>query len=95
MGTTPGGLEAEQTSIKKKKVIPGHLQLAIHNNEELNELLHGVTIAQGGVLPNIQAVQGNIIKNKLGLICAKLMLAVLADLVGLIFVNFGFLRYIP
>ncbi|KTF95887.1 hypothetical protein cypCar_00049311, partial [Cyprinus carpio] len=26
------------------------------NDEELNKLLGGVTIAQGGVLPNIQAV---------------------------------------
>ena len=26
------------------------------NDEELNKLLSGVTIAQGGVLPNIQAV---------------------------------------
>ena len=31
-------------------------QLAIRNDEELNKLLAGVTIAQGGVLPNIQAV---------------------------------------
>ena len=30
--------------------------LAIRNVEELNKLLSGVTIAQGGVLPNIQAV---------------------------------------
>ena len=30
--------------------------LAIRNDEELNKLLAGVTIAQGGVLPNIQAV---------------------------------------
>ena len=41
---------------KKKRVIPRHLQLAIRNDEELSKLLHGVTIAQGGVLPNIQAV---------------------------------------
>ena len=41
---------------KKKRVIPRHLQLAIRNDEELNKLLQGVTIAQGGVLPNIQAV---------------------------------------
>lgn len=32
------------------------MQLAIRNDEELNKLLSGVTIAQGGVLPNIQAV---------------------------------------
>ncbi|XP_077552129.1 histone H2A-like [Haemaphysalis longicornis] len=32
------------------------LQLAIRNDEELNKPLSGVTIAQGGVLPNIQAV---------------------------------------
>lgn len=30
--------------------------MAIRNDEELNKLLSGVTIAQGGVLPNIQAV---------------------------------------
>ncbi|KAJ1096247.1 hypothetical protein NDU88_001390 [Pleurodeles waltl] len=35
---------------------PQALQLAIRNDEELNKLLGRVTIAQGGVLPNIQAV---------------------------------------
>jgi len=32
---------------KKARIIPRHSQLAIRN-EELNKLLHGVTIAQGG-----------------------------------------------
>ncbi|XP_018649199.1 putative histone H2A [Schistosoma mansoni] len=41
---------------KKTRNIPRHLQLAIRNDEELNKLHVGVTIAQGGVLPNIQAV---------------------------------------
>merc|ERR1711970_594261 len=40
---------------KKSRIIPRHLQLAIRNDEELGNLLGGVTIAQGGVLPNIQA----------------------------------------
>merc|ERR1711974_571802 len=37
------------------RIIPGHLRLAIRNDEELNGLA-GVAIAQGGVLPDIQAV---------------------------------------
>ncbi|XP_048476945.1 histone H2A, sperm-like [Rhincodon typus] len=41
---------------KKTRIIPRHLQLAVRNDEELNKLLGEVTIAQGGVLPNIQAV---------------------------------------
>ena len=41
---------------KKSRINPRHLQLAIRNDEELNKLLTHVTISQGGVLPNIQAV---------------------------------------
>merc|ERR1712169_157894 len=32
------------------------LQLAVRNDEELNKLLGGVTIASGGVIPNIHSV---------------------------------------
>ena len=40
----------------KRRIIPRHLQSAIRNDEEMNKLLQGVTIAQSGVLPDIQAV---------------------------------------
>ncbi|KAE8614161.1 hypothetical protein XENTR_v10008019 [Xenopus tropicalis] len=38
---------------KKSRVTPRHILLAVANDEELNQLLKGVTIASGGVLPNI------------------------------------------
>uniref|UniRef100_H3A8X0 Histone H2A n=1 Tax=Latimeria chalumnae TaxID=7897 RepID=H3A8X0_LATCH len=38
---------------KSCKILPLYLQLAIKNDEELNQLLGGVTIAEGGVLPHI------------------------------------------
>ena len=41
---------------KKRRIIPRHVQLAVRNDEELNKLMAGVTIASGGVLPNIHAV---------------------------------------
>ena len=41
---------------QQARIIPRHIQLAVRNDEELNKLLGGVTIAQGGVLPNIHAV---------------------------------------
>lgn len=41
---------------KKNRIIPRHVLLAIRNDEELGKLLAGVTIASGGVLPNINPV---------------------------------------
>jgi histone H2A len=41
---------------KKSRIVPRHIQLAVRNDEELNKLLGGVTISQGGVLPNIHSV---------------------------------------
>ncbi|XP_074569889.1 histone H2A-like [Curcuma longa] len=41
---------------KKNRIVPRHVLLAIRNDEELGKLLAGVTIAHGGVLPNINPV---------------------------------------
>uniref|UniRef100_A0A8D0ER94 Histone H2A n=1 Tax=Strix occidentalis caurina TaxID=311401 RepID=A0A8D0ER94_STROC len=38
---------------KKARILPRHIQLAVRNDEELNKLFSSVTIAQGGVLPNV------------------------------------------
>ena len=38
---------------KKTRIIPRHIQLAVRSDEELSELLGDVTIADGGVMPNI------------------------------------------
>lgn len=41
---------------KRHRIVPRHVQLAVRNDEELNKLLGGVTIASGGVIPNIHSV---------------------------------------
>ncbi|XP_030534684.1 probable histone H2A.5 [Rhodamnia argentea] len=41
---------------KKTRINPRHVLLAVRNDEELGKLLKGVTIASGGVLPNINPV---------------------------------------
>ncbi|XP_078400957.1 histone H2A-like [Cetorhinus maximus] len=41
---------------KKTRIIPCHLKFAIRNDEVLNKLPGGVTIAQRGALPKIQSV---------------------------------------
>mmetsp|Transcript_7489 Transcript_7489/g.15511 ORF Transcript_7489/g.15511 Transcript_7489/m.15511 type:complete len:138 (+) Transcript_7489:186-599(+) len=41
---------------KRSRIVPRHITLAVKNDEELNRLLGNVTIAGGGVLPNIHAV---------------------------------------
>ncbi|KAJ8617807.1 hypothetical protein MRB53_013993 [Persea americana] len=38
---------------KKTRIVPRHIQLAVRNDEELSKLLGEVTIANGGVMPNI------------------------------------------
>ncbi|XP_077200416.1 histone H2A-like [Paroedura picta] len=38
---------------KKQRIGPRHLQLAVRTDDELSQLFVGVTIAEGGVLPNI------------------------------------------
>ena len=57
---------------KKTRIVPRHIQLAVRNDEELSKLLSGVTIAAGGVLPNIVSpLQLLIIDEIAGLSCVS------------------------
>lgn len=38
---------------KKTRIVPRHIQLAVRNDDELTKLLGSITIASGGVMPNI------------------------------------------
>lgn len=35
------------------RILPRHILLAVKNDDELNKMLEGVTISQGGVIPRI------------------------------------------
>ncbi|XP_034081431.1 late histone H2A.2.2-like [Gymnodraco acuticeps] len=41
---------------QKHRIAPRHILLAVKNDEELNTLLAGVIISEGGVIPNIHAI---------------------------------------
>ncbi|KAI9521090.1 hypothetical protein NQZ68_010792 [Dissostichus eleginoides] len=41
---------------QKHRITPRHILLAVKNDVEINTLLAGVIISEGGVLPNIQAI---------------------------------------
>merc|ERR1719499_2915504 len=41
---------------KKSRIVPRHILLAVRNDEELNKFMANTTIADGGVLPNINPI---------------------------------------
>ena len=53
---TPSHERAPSHAPCPASIVPRHIQLAIRNDEELSKLLGKVTIAAGGVLPNIHSV---------------------------------------
>ena len=40
---------------KKSRIVPRHIQLAVRNDDELNQFFGNAVIAGGGVLPNIHS----------------------------------------
>ncbi|CAJ2631656.1 putative histone H2A-like protein [Trifolium pratense] len=53
---------------KKNRINPRHVCLAVRNDDELGKLLQGVTIANGGVLPNINPI---LLPKKTGSVAAE------------------------
>lgn len=53
---------------KKTRIVPRHIQLAVRNDEELSRLLGTVTIASGGVMPNIHNL---LLPKKAGTVSSK------------------------
>jgi histone H2A len=43
-------------SSRRSRITPRNIQLAISSDQELKQLFNGVIIAQGGVMPHIEAV---------------------------------------
>jgi len=39
---------------KRTRITPRHTMIAVKNDEELKELLKGVQMSEGGVMPNIE-----------------------------------------
>ncbi|KAF7142963.1 hypothetical protein RHSIM_Rhsim05G0188100 [Rhododendron simsii] len=58
--TTPADTSSSTTPCSAARdvdvITPRHLLLAVRNDEELGKLLAGVTIAHGGVIPNINPI---------------------------------------
>ena len=49
---------------KRVRIVPRHIQLAVRNDDELNQFFGNAVIANGGVLPNIHPVLLPAKKNK-------------------------------
>lgn len=47
---------AASKDLKKSRIGPRHIQLAVHNDDEFSQILGSVTISAGGVMPRIEPV---------------------------------------
>ncbi|KAF8819665.1 histone H2AX [Cardiosporidium cionae] len=50
------GAGSQARDDKKVRIIPRHIQLAVHSDEALSKFVGQATIASGGVLPNLHSV---------------------------------------